>query len=112
MKRAVARSSQAQRDFDEILDYFLAPSERAARKFALGVTRICKLLAAHPHLGRSRDELRPGLRSVVIGDCILFYRVTERTIKIVRSVTALAISARLSNSLPFPVGVPPGRQTA
>jgi plasmid stabilization system protein ParE len=35
------------------------------------------LLAKFPHLGRSRDDdLRPGLRTFVVKDSVIIYRVT------------------------------------
>jgi toxin ParE1/3/4 len=35
----------------------------------------CRLIEHHPYGGRSRDEVRPGLRSVVANPHIVFYRV-------------------------------------
>jgi toxin ParE1/3/4 len=35
------------------------------------------LIATHPHAGRLRDDLRPGLRSFPVGQYLVFYRVID-----------------------------------
>jgi len=42
------------------------------------------LLAEQPMLGRSRDELAPGLRSIPLGRYVIFYEVIPDGISIVR----------------------------
>jgi len=38
----------------------------------------CWLLAQYPYLGRARDrDLRPGLRSLAVGDYLIVHRVVE-----------------------------------
>ena len=44
----------------------------------------CRLLEDHPFGGRSRNEIRPGLRSVVASPHVVFYRVTNDVAEIVR----------------------------
>jgi toxin ParE1/3/4 len=41
-------------------------------------------LARFPHLGRPRDEIAAGYRSIVQGSHIVFYRTTDRDLIIVR----------------------------
>lgn len=43
-------------------------------------------LSKHPHLGRRRDDLRPGLRSVVVGSYIVIYRVQGNNVRILHVV--------------------------
>ena len=43
-------------------------------------------LAASPLMGRERDDLRPGIREVVVYPTVLFYRVSRQQIEIVRVV--------------------------
>ena len=43
-----------------------------------------QLLATFPESGTSRDELRPGLRSVVLGKLVLFYNPLKDGIELVR----------------------------
>ena len=40
------------------------------------------LLSKHPLLGRSRDDLRPGLRSITVGAYIVLYRVENEDVVI------------------------------
>ncbi len=42
------------------------------------------MLEEHPLLGRARDEIRLGLRSVLVSPHIVFYRVTDDTAQIIR----------------------------
>ena len=45
------------------------------------------LLASHPNIGRSRDEdLRPGLRSFPVGECVILYRIADEDVMILRVV--------------------------
>ena len=44
----------------------------------------CLALEEHPHAGRSRDELRPGMRSVPASPHVVFYRVIEDRAEVVR----------------------------
>jgi toxin ParE1/3/4 len=43
-----------------------------------------RLLAQFPSFGRSRDELLVGLRSYPAGDFVIFYRILETTVEVVR----------------------------
>jgi toxin ParE1/3/4 len=43
-----------------------------------------RLLAQFPNSGRSRDELLAGLRSYPAGDFVIFYRILETTVEVVR----------------------------
>ena len=40
------------------------------------------LLNRHSNLGRRRDDLRPGLRSLTAGDYIIIYRIEKDTVVI------------------------------
>jgi toxin ParE1/3/4 len=40
------------------------------------------LLAAFPHIGRKRDDLRPGLRGFPVGDYVVIYRVENADVLI------------------------------
>lgn len=43
-------------------------------------------LQTTPFLGRSRDDLLPGVRAVVVYPTVIFYRVAEKTVDIIRVV--------------------------
>lgn len=44
----------------------------------------CRDLLVDPLGGRARDDLAPGLRSVVVRPWVVFYRTTEDRVEIVR----------------------------
>ena len=46
-------------------------------------------LADNPQIGPARDDIRPGLRSLVNGPCLLPYRIRDGRIEIVRAVHRL-----------------------
>ncbi|CAL74649.1 Hypothetical protein; putative plasmid stabilization system protein [Bradyrhizobium sp. ORS 278] len=46
------------------------------------------MLIEFPHAGRSRSELRPGLRSIPVGAQVVFYRVAKEGPQIVRVIDA------------------------
>ena len=48
------------------------------------IGQACRILEEHPFAGRSRDEIRPGLRSVVASPHVVFYRVTDGVAEVVR----------------------------
>ena len=53
------------------------------------ITARFALLARHPYIGRRRDEdLRPGVRSFVVGDYVIAYRVDGDNVLILRVLRA------------------------
>ena len=84
----VVRTPAAEKDLEEILSYLEERSPPAAEKLAQLIDEKCLLLESVPLIGRPRDELAPGLRSVVVGRHILFYRVTESAVQVIRILHA------------------------
>ncbi|MBX9628169.1 MAG: type II toxin-antitoxin system RelE/ParE family toxin [Gemmataceae bacterium] len=84
--RRVARTVRAQSDLDDILTRMTGRSPTAADRFAAEFDARCALLAGQPKMGRPRDDLAPGLRSVVIDRHVLFYRFDDATVTVVRIV--------------------------
>jgi toxin ParE1/3/4 len=80
----VIRSELAERDLEAILDYLDERSPRAAERLTAQIEEKCRLLGQFPGMGRARDELAPGLRSVVVEQYILFYRITTDAVQVVR----------------------------
>jgi toxin ParE1/3/4 len=72
-------------ELDEIWYFFAGESGDAGKADRLvdAITERFWLLAAHPHVGRRRDDLRPGLRSFPVGDYLIIYRIEERDVLIV-----------------------------
>lgn len=49
-----------------------------------GCKKRCDGIADMPGIGRQREELSPGLRSVPEGDYVIFYRQIEDGVEIIR----------------------------
>jgi len=66
-------------ELDEIW-YFIARESgnlEIADRLVNFITDRFLLIARHPHVGRHRDDLRPGLRSFPVGQYLIFYRVVD-----------------------------------
>lgn len=83
-KRPCLLSQEARHDLQDIWDYLAEQNPIRADQWLDEFETRCQLLAEMPLLGRQRDELQPGLRSFLLGRYILFYRINEEQIEIVR----------------------------
>ena len=72
------------RDFDEIEAYISRDNPVAARRVIERIRDACFTLADQPYIGRIRPELAPSVRSFVVGNYIVLYRVSESGVEIVR----------------------------
>jgi toxin ParE1/3/4 len=78
-------SRRAERDIREIWTYYATKaSAELASKVLLAIEAAAGRVADHQMAGRPRDDLRPGLRSVLAHPYIVFYRVKESDVEIVR----------------------------
>ena len=75
---------EASRDLEEISNYFLEKSREAGDRFVKKFNQKCQYLIRFPDLGRSYAQLSPDLRGVSLMGYIIFYRVLEEGIEIVR----------------------------
>ena len=85
LRRPVVWSSDARDDLGVIWDYYTkVAGQHTAEKIVREIGEACLLLEDHPFAGRSRNEVRPELRSVATSPHIIFYRVKNGTAEIVR----------------------------
>jgi toxin ParE1/3/4 len=84
--RAVRRTDQALDDIAAAFNYLGQRSTTAADRLADLLEDKCRLLATNPFAGRSREEIAPGLRSVVVGSYVLLYTVTDAEVIVVRFI--------------------------
>jgi toxin ParE1/3/4 len=80
----VERTSQAIADWEEALEYLEERSPRAAHRLAEAMKQRCDQLGRLPGMGRAREDLQPGLRSIVVEQYTVFYRATDTAVQIVR----------------------------
>lgn len=77
-------SKQAIQDLIDIWCYIALDNSDAADVFIDKLYTSCKSLTIMPEMGRSRDELLPGLRSLTYRGYIIFYRDCNQKIEIIR----------------------------
>jgi len=79
MMATAVLSDRAQTDIVDLVRAIGRLSRPAAIRFADAVDARCRLIASNPGMGRPRDEIRPGVRSVVIEKkyLILFESIEE-----------------------------------
>lgn len=76
---------QADKDIEEIFRYTLKEyGKKQAVKYLSALKSLFIKLCKTPEIGRLRDELREGLRSITNDQHIIFYSINENKILIVR----------------------------
>jgi len=75
---------RAEADLDDIWWYIAQDNPDAADRFLDELEEHCRTLAQFPKMGAPRDELAPGLRSLPVGNYLLFYLPIDDGIEIVR----------------------------
>jgi toxin ParE1/3/4 len=84
MAAVVHRSPLAQQDFRDIWRYIATDNAGAADNLLRRIDAKLDLYADNPSMGRTRDELVPGLRSFPVGNYPVFYRAVPGRIELVR----------------------------
>jgi len=80
----VTRTPAAVRDLVAITDWIAADNIDAALRFYDEVDRLLHLIARHPRIGEVVEHLAPGLRRCTLDDYLVFYRLLEDQIELVR----------------------------
>jgi toxin ParE1/3/4 len=80
-------SDDANADLDEICTYIESRNTKAASRLFDRIRKKCKLVAAFPEMGRSYEELIPGLRGFMIDNYVVFYVVVGDSVQILRIVS-------------------------
>jgi toxin ParE1/3/4 len=81
-------TESAERDLVDIGNFIARDSPAGAARFIARLEEHCQILAAHPLLGRPRDELAPELRSLAYRRYVIFYRALADGAEIVRVLHA------------------------
>jgi toxin ParE1/3/4 len=69
-------------------DHIAGDSLRAADRWVDELDKQLQLLATQPLMGRARDELSPGLRSLPFGRYVIFYLPLHGGVDVVRLLHA------------------------
>ena len=82
----VRRTRRARRDLIDIWRHVAGGDERAADRLLDDIDARCRELAEHPRLGPRREDVRPGLRHLVVEPYVVLDRVAGDGVEIVRVV--------------------------
>jgi toxin ParE1/3/4 len=90
-QRRLFRTRRARRDLIEIWEQIAADNPAAADALLDRIDDACSRLIDHPRLGPARDDIRSGLRYVIVGDYVAFIALSMRALKSSASSTVGAI---------------------
>ncbi len=79
-------SPTASQDLNKIADYFLTVNVTAGEKLFQLFNHKIKHLTQFPLIGRSYNHIKPSLRGLPLKGYIIFYRVSDDQIEILRIV--------------------------
>ena len=80
---------EAQREFDEIVDFIALDKKLAAEKYSRKFIRDLNVLKEFPYAGKVVEEApERGWRELVISPCRVFYRVEEKQVLILHVMRA------------------------
>ena len=77
----------ASRDLTEIADYFAETNVEVGERFFKEFNSKCQQLVSFPSSGKSYGAIRPDLRGLSIEGYIIFYRILDDGIEILRVVS-------------------------
>lgn len=77
----------ATQDLNELADYFAESSLEVGEWFFRAFNRKCQQLVAFPNSGKSYAAIRPGLRGLSLEGYIIFYRILDDGIEILRVIS-------------------------
>ncbi|MCU0570376.1 MAG: type II toxin-antitoxin system RelE/ParE family toxin [Oculatellaceae cyanobacterium Prado106] len=77
----------ASQDLNDIADYFAENNLEAGERFFQAFNRKCQQLVAFPYSGRSYARIRSDLRGLSLEGYVIFYRILEDGIEILRVVS-------------------------
>jgi toxin ParE1/3/4 len=85
---SVRLNRQAKAELDDIWRYIAAESSslEIANRVVETITDTFLQLSKHPNLGRRRDDIREGLRSINAGSYVVIYRVEGNNTRILHVV--------------------------
>lgn len=84
MAFSVVRTRLADEDLLEAWGYIAQNNIDAADRLLEKIDKKCQLLADTPKAGVRRDDLAPGLLCFIEGKYLIFYRIVDETVEILR----------------------------
>ena len=71
-------------DLKEVWRYVSPAGDAVADRHVRAIREQCRMLARFPGIGRTREELAPGLRSFAVPPFVIFFQVLDDAVEIVR----------------------------
>jgi toxin ParE1/3/4 len=84
MMRRIAFARLSRRDMDEIWNYIAEDNVVAADALINEFLQTTKALADNPELGRRREDMPNGMRSLHVGNYVIFYRPDSDGVTVIR----------------------------
>ena len=84
MRKKLIIAPLARNDLGDVWDFVSPRGKSAANRFVAKIRKQCRQLARFPGIGRSREELAPGLRSFAVPPFVIFFQVHDRAVEIAR----------------------------
>jgi toxin ParE1/3/4 len=78
----VSITGEAIRDLDEIEDFISKDNVAAAAKWILRLEARIVSLANSPRIGKKRDDVEPGLRTITEGNYVICYRILDDEVQV------------------------------
>jgi len=82
----IVKSPQYERDLEEIWNHIARDNARAADRVIMAIEHTIELLSEFPGIGAPCPHLRPGLRRTLWREYLIYYRIREDTVEIVRTL--------------------------
>lgn len=79
-------TEHAEKDLISIGTFIAKDSPINAARFIVAIEEHCRMLTTHPFIGRARDELLPGTRSITYGNYTILYCVSKNIVEVLRVI--------------------------
>lgn len=86
MTAPVRLTAKAEEDLIALWEAIAGESPNAADRALDRIDDVFRLLAEHPEAGRRRDDIRPGFRLFPERPWLVFYRIVDSGVEVVRVV--------------------------
>lgn len=80
----ISFTADARLDLKDIYDFIADDNAAMAQKQIKRLQEQWHVLAEQPRIGTKRDDILPGIRSITEGNYIIFYRLIDSGIQILR----------------------------
>ncbi len=84
-RRTVGFTARAEDDRDAIFEAGIEQwGEERAASYIARLYRALSEIAEYPEIGRAREDMRPGVRSLRVEEHVVYYRITRQEIRVTR----------------------------